>query len=1200
MKKTALLILLNFIILFGNDIPSFEKDNWQIIDRGNVEFSGKKVEIKDCFITLLNKSYQNFSFEFDAKMSTKTDEVQIWSGFGFQDRDTYYSVGLRGGNHDDLYLCRYQKGGKNKMLALKPLDFEVKSNKKYHLKITQIDSSIFVFLDNEEQPRIKVLDENYLKSGSIVLGGGWLPTTFKNLSVKLLSQDDILEYQKYKEINIYAFNNDEKENQRREDRKKYKPFPIKIDGNSRNEILLSGSWLFKPNYEVENQKKLVNPEISDIDWHVMNVPNFWNPVRNWLHLQSGTKMPHPGSGVSDNYLQKEHARCSGYTFDYKETTGGWYRHWIDIPKDLKDKKVSLYFGAVSKIADVWINGHYLGNHIGMFGDFAYDIQDYLRPGKNLIVVNVNVRKFQKVSDSDEIVDRAVSVDITNDMLNSLPHGMFEGTEGGIWQDVKLIITDKCHISDVFANVDNQGGQFEIEMKNDSNVKCSNKVEVTVLEKESGQKIWSSSDAYEVEKNGTQQLIIPTGKIDPKPWSPEKPNLYIAKVQILNNNNVIDEKQITFGFRKFEKKENFAYLNDNKYWLRGANHPPSGIAPNDKELAHKFLRLMHDNNQMITRTHGAPFTETWLAAADEEGIGVSWEGTWPWLMIGDMPSDELIEIWKNEMISLVKRYRNHPSILIYTINNEMYFTMFSKGKTKEERMKKWQILSDVIKEVRKLDPRCLISCDSGYSRVKKDYEQNLKPAGIDDGDIDDRHIYPGWYNRDFYQFMFGDWAKRLYWSPGVNNDRIFFSQETSTGYPNNDSGHFCRMYLHRHYVPQAWLGNYAYENKDPKYTLVRHSYLTKMMAETVRRTSPKTGGMLLFANVCWFQDAWNSENIKPYPVVNDVKMAYEPVLISARILSRQFFSGDKYKLPVTIINNDLNSKDLSNTKLVYSIVNNDKILWEEEIRNMNVKFWDREELTAELNFPKIKDDRIDCKLQFELFWNNELISTNEYPITLASEKYTSVKTDKKILVYDQNGESIPVLNRIGLKYKRITDLVDIRLVDFDLLITANMDKENEVPYNWEDVKSMCSKGKNVIMLHPGKHLRWLYLKDMDTEYERTGRVVSMNIPEHDVFKGLEPLDLSWWEIDENTRPRACRRSFRFRRSIGETELCTYLRPHVYVGNPEEELPTMSGSPLIELTVSKGKIIASEMELNVGDKNPVAARLLKNIIEYLSNE
>ncbi|NPE31861.1 hypothetical protein HNV12_28665 [Methanococcoides sp. SA1] len=148
--------------------------------------------------------------------------------------------------------------------------------------------------------------------------------------------------------------------------------------------------------------------------------------------------------------------------------------------------------------------------------------------------------------------------------------------------------------------------------------------------------------------------------------------------------------------------------------------------------------------------------------------------------------------------------------------------------------------------------------------------------------------------------------------------------------------------------------------------------------------------------------------------------------------------------------------------------------------------------------------------------------------------------------------------------------------------------------------MCSRGKHVIMLHPGKHLRWLYLKDMDTEYERKGRVVSMNIPEHKVFEGIEPLDLSWWEIDESTRPRACRRSFRFHRSIGETKLCTYLRPHVYIGNPEEELPTMSGSPLIELTVGKGKIIASEMELNVGDKNPVAARLLKNIIEYLSNE
>ncbi len=332
-------------------------------------------------------------------------------------------------------------------------------------------------------------------------------------------------------------------------------------------------------------------------------------------------------------------------------------------------------------------------------------------------------------------------------------------------------------------------------------------------------------------------------------------------------------------------------------------------------------------------------------------------------------------------------------------------------------------------------------------------------------------------------------------------------------------------------------------------------------------------------------------------MENVKLAYEPVLISAKILSRQFFSGDIYKLPLIIVNNDLNSSNLSNCKLEYSIINNGKTLWKKEIKNIDVKFWDREKVIAEINFPKISQSRIDCKLKFQLIDNKKVISTNEYPITIANNDYVKVENRKKILVYDQTGESIPVLDKIGLKYIRITDLVDIRLIDYDLLITANMDKENEVPYNWEDVKSMCSTGKNVIMLHPGKHLRWLYLNEMDSEYERKGRVVNMSIPEHQVFSGLEPLDLAWWEIDSNTRPRTCRRSFRFRKDIGQTELCIYLRPHVYIGNPVEELPMMSGSPLIELNVGKGKLIASEMELNTGNKNPIAARLLKNIIEYL---
>lgn len=77
---------------------------------------------------------------------------------------------------------------------------------------------------------------------------------------------------------------------------------------------------------------------------------------------------------------------------------------------------------------------------------------------------------------------------------------------------------------------------------------------------------------------------------------------------------------------------------------------------------------------------------------------------------------------------------------------------------------------------------------------------------------------------------------------------------------------------------------------------------------------------------------------------------------------------------------------------------------------------------------------------------------------------------------------------------------------------------------------------------------------------------------------------------------CRRSYRFKSSGGITPLCTYLRPHVYITSPEEELKEMNGVPLVEIR-RNGPIIASELELNAGVRDPVAARVFVNILSYL---
>ena len=1205
-EKVVQNMFLLFMFFSANYIHAqnynFDKNDVNIIGRGQIEWKSNSLVASDCFLALKKDNPEKFEMTILAKGSSSGEQVQAWAGFGFQDRNNRYAVGLRGGNNNDLYLCRYRSDANNKMLALGSLEFEVIPDKWYRIKIVFWDGNIRIYLNDEKMPRIVTKDDHPLIGGSTVIGGGWIPTEFKELQIKALEVADIDQYNRDSLKIAIRETPEQNEAERVIQRKSYQPQKIDQLTETRTEISLNGDWLFKPGYELTTPDKPYSSELDDNDWHIMPVPSFWNLVGNWLHLQD-SHLPHKGSGISDNYREKEERRCNAYTFDYTKTTSAWYRHWIEIPTKLNGQKVSLHFEAVSKVAELYVNGNYVGGHVGMFGDFKFDITKHLKPGKNIIAVGVKVRKTEKSEDADEYVGKAVSVDITNDMLNSLPHGMFKGDEGGIWQGVKLVVSNPAYIEDVFAGVRTDGGDFEISINNSGNKRERVEVRIQIVDKQSNETLFKSSEGEHatIKGNHVMKVVCRTGILTPKLWTPEQPNMYKLITSLYKKGKLIDVTHTNIGFRTFEKIGNKFYLNGNPYWLRGANHPPCGIAPNDSKLANTFFKLMHEGNQMITRSHGSPFTKAWMDAADTQGVGVSYEGSWPWLMLGNMPSEELLDIWKNEMLSLVKKYRNHPSLLIWTINNEMYFTMFYHNDPRDIRLKKWKIVSDIIKEIRKLSPNTVISADSGYGRLSSDYNNNLKPNDIDDGDIDDRHIYLNWYNRDFFQIFNGDWAKRKYWSPGANSDRPFFSQEASTGYPNNDDGHFNRKYLFNNYVPQAWIGDWAYEDKDPMYTLQRHAFMTKELMEVIRRTSPESAGLLLFANVCWFKDVYDAEKISPYPVNHALEFAAKPALISAELYGRNFFAGSVLKPRICLVNNSPEGKKIPTSLLKWAIVHNGKVLSSGDQSVGPVNHYERLWMEAEINLPdNLPSLKTNCKLVLNVSNDENVVTENEYDLLITMREWvSSVKLpSKKINVFDLTGATTKVLDKMGVVYNKMKDLTEIRTDGADLLIIANLDQDEEIPYNWEDVKRVCGNGTNVLLLHPGKHLQWLYYDQIESVYERKGRVVNMHVPEHGAFDDIAPLELAWWQQEESELPRACRRSFRFKENVDFTALSTYLRPHTGLGsNPKEYLKEMSGIPLLEIKQQKGRLIASEMETNVGDKDPIAAKLLINLIQDL---
>lgn len=102
----------------------------------------------------------------------------------------------------------------------------------------------------------------------------------------------------------------QKEVKRRQERASYTAVKVNDIKPERTEISLDGDWLFMPEYQLGDKAKAVSATTDDEDWHVMQVPNFWNPIRIWLH---GETMPTPNGpnskGVSDTYYQQETDRC---------------------------------------------------------------------------------------------------------------------------------------------------------------------------------------------------------------------------------------------------------------------------------------------------------------------------------------------------------------------------------------------------------------------------------------------------------------------------------------------------------------------------------------------------------------------------------------------------------------------------------------------------------------------------------------------------------------------------------------------------------------------------------------------------------------------------------------------------------------------------------------------------------------------------
>ena len=1150
------------------------------IGRGECRVLEGVLHTKEAYACFGDTAWRDYTFSFRAM--GVSGEVHICAGFRARNRDDRYVLGLKGGSFNALYLERLGFMGTDDYLALRPLPFPVRAGTWYRFRVEVAGDRFRVFLDDEALPRIDVRDPNarLCPNGRVTLGGSYTETVYDDLDVSPLHTLP----GRVREVEPPVT---DKERQRREERAAYRPLQLPALGGGRTDLSLDGNWLFCPGYALRDSGDAISTAGDDHSWHVLDVPDFWNPSRVWLH---GEKYKSDSKGASDKYYQQEIDRCRNYTFDYTKTDIGWYRQWLDLPAGVEGRHMELSFDAVSKVAEVWVNGKKAGAHIGMFGDFSLDVSALLHSGRNLVTVKVLRNYVEDIRDADKVADVAVTVEVTQRMVRDLAHGFFVDEPAGIWQPVKLTITDPVYISDVFIKPGLSGAAFEVTVKNDGTTDKTFTLSTAIAPDGGGAPLYAGASVPAVTLKAGQEEVLKysVAGLHPRLWSPEDPNLYDFRF----TTGAADVLVIRSGFRTFEAKDGFLYLNGRRYWLRGANQTAMPLGPNDARLADRFCRLLHEAHINATRTHTVPFTGTWLDAADRNGIGVSYEGTWPWLMLqSTMPPMALVDLWAQEYLDLLKKYRNHPSLLLWTVNNEMKF--YDNDPDIDRARTKMHIISGVVKKMRKIDPTRPIVFDSNYRRNTKKFGQAFFQE-VDDGDVDDIHMYPNWYDNSIFDQFKGEFQTRF-----KNEGRPLISQEMSTGYSNNETGHPVRFYTFVHQTPQALVGKYAYDYSDPSIFLRTHAFITRELAEAFRRTDDQASGILHFASITWFRYVYSSDSIQPYPVYYAMQKALQPLLVSAELWGRHFYGGTRLPVRVCIVNDQDDTVLSSASTLRWTLEGPAGSVIASGTEPVGaVEYYGRRWVSPEVRIPADLGARVDARLVLRLERAGRLLSSNDYEVVLAPKAW-ALDSLPHLSVVDFGGRLAGVLDTLGVRYKAYASVGDA-LAAAGPLVLSGLNAGNTSMDDLARIRAFVSGGGKVLLLNPGVMATVLYPQYIKGMLDAKGEIMNMDIPESPVFDGLEPLDLRYFNNNRPESPAVCGGSFQIIRQPELSAPASFTRVHGYLQGDIDQraaaLEKLRGFPIVRIQ-DRGTIILSQVMWDKAATDPIAGRLLSNMIRAL---